>query len=165
MTVSWLMLNRDRQVEVVVLSVCSTVFVYAVAVYWYFSCTPLPRWGCSSLLFKTYDRCKWIILSLLLRVKNDAVAVIAQELENERKERAQVTCARRKQLAKLRLKAEKTADEKLGSQLDILAPLKYWECFDYSYMGKHRTFLLTVQCLDRSIYALVKYVFFRLEPD
>jgi len=36
-----------------------------------------------------------------------------------------VTYERRKQLAKLRLKAEKTADEKLGSQLDILAPLKY----------------------------------------
>ena len=48
-----------------------------------------------------------------------------QELEEKRKQRAQVTYERRKQLAKLRLKAEKAAEEKLGSQLDILGPIKY----------------------------------------
>ncbi|ONK77043.1 uncharacterized protein A4U43_C02F2510 [Asparagus officinalis] len=42
-----------------------------------------------------------------------------KELENKRKEKAQVAYERRKQLAKLRLKAEKVADEKLGSQLDL----------------------------------------------
>ncbi|XP_020248371.1 uncharacterized protein LOC109825873 [Asparagus officinalis] len=48
------------------------------------------------------------------------------ELENKNsKEKAQVAYERRKQLAKLRLKAGKVADEKLGSQLDVLAPLKY----------------------------------------
>ncbi|RWW38634.1 hypothetical protein BHE74_00056122 [Ensete ventricosum] len=47
------------------------------------------------------------------------------ELEAKRKERAKVAYERRKQLTKLRLKAEKTAEEKLGSQLDIFAPLKY----------------------------------------
>jgi len=46
-------------------------------------------------------------------------------LEEKRKQRAQVTYERRKQLAKLRIKAEKTAEEKLGSQLEILGPLKY----------------------------------------
>ena len=48
-----------------------------------------------------------------------------QVLEAKRKERAKVAYERRKQLTKLRLKAEKTAEEKLGSQLDIIAPLKY----------------------------------------
>lgn len=51
--------------------------------------------------------------------------LLVQELEVKRKQRAQVAYERRKQLAKLRLKAEKSAEEKLGSQLDILAPLKY----------------------------------------
>ncbi|THU49444.1 hypothetical protein C4D60_Mb06t09630 [Musa balbisiana] len=46
-------------------------------------------------------------------------------LEAKRKERATVAYERRKQLTKLRLKAEKAAGDKLGSQLDILAPLKY----------------------------------------
>lgn len=32
---------------------------------------------------------------------------------------------RKKQLNKLRMKAEKAAEEKLGSQVDILAPVKY----------------------------------------
>lgn len=50
---------------------------------------------------------------------------LLQELEEKRKARAKVAYDRRKQLTKLRLKAEKTAEEKLGSQLDILAPLKY----------------------------------------
>jgi large subunit ribosomal protein L13Ae len=48
-----------------------------------------------------------------------------QELEEKRKEKAQVSYERRKQLAKLRVKAEKAADEKIGSQLEILAPIKY----------------------------------------
>ncbi|KAA3471363.1 60S ribosomal protein L13a-4 [Gossypium australe] len=48
-----------------------------------------------------------------------------RELEKKRKERAQVAYERKKQLNKLRVKAEKTAEEKLGSQLDILAPVKY----------------------------------------
>ncbi|RWW23006.1 hypothetical protein BHE74_00002354 [Ensete ventricosum] len=47
------------------------------------------------------------------------------ELEVKRKERALVAYERRKQLTKLRLKAEKAAGDKLGSQLDILAPLSY----------------------------------------
>ncbi|CAH9092535.1 unnamed protein product [Cuscuta epithymum] len=46
-------------------------------------------------------------------------------LENKRKERAQATYERKKQLTKLRLKAEKAAEEKLGSQLDILSSVKY----------------------------------------
>lgn len=48
-----------------------------------------------------------------------------QELEEKRKEKAKVAYERRKQLAKLRVKAEKSAEEKLGSQLEILAPIKY----------------------------------------
>ncbi|CAL9121424.1 unnamed protein product [Musa textilis] len=48
-----------------------------------------------------------------------------KELEAKRKERAKVAYERRKQLTKLRLKAEKAVEEKLGSQLDILSPLKY----------------------------------------
>ena len=42
-----------------------------------------------------------------------------------RKEKAMVAYDRRKQLAKLRVKAEKAAEEKLGPQLEILAPIKY----------------------------------------
>ncbi|XP_058096520.1 large ribosomal subunit protein uL13w-like [Magnolia sinica] len=48
-----------------------------------------------------------------------------KELEDKRKKRAQVAYERRKQLTKLRVKAEKAAEEQLGSQLEILAPLKY----------------------------------------
>jgi hypothetical protein len=48
-----------------------------------------------------------------------------QELEEKRKEKAKVAYERKKQLAKLRVKAEKAAEEKLGSQLEILAPIKY----------------------------------------
>lgn len=51
---------------------------------------------------------------------------LQQELENKRKERAQVAYERRKQLAKLRVKAEKAAEEKLGPQLAVIAPIKYW---------------------------------------
>lgn len=49
-----------------------------------------------------------------------------QELERKRKERSQVVYERKKQLTKLRVKALKTAEEKLGSQLEILAPITYW---------------------------------------
>ncbi|KAK2987222.1 hypothetical protein RJ640_022254 [Escallonia rubra] len=48
-----------------------------------------------------------------------------KELEVKRKERAQVAYERKKQLTKLRLKAEKAAEEKLGPQLEIIAPIKY----------------------------------------
>ncbi|KAM0929494.1 hypothetical protein ACQ4PT_001562 [Festuca glaucescens] len=48
-----------------------------------------------------------------------------KELEEKRKEKAKVSYDRRKQLAKLRVKAEKAAEEKLGTQLEILAPIKY----------------------------------------
>ncbi|KAM7270520.1 hypothetical protein ACFE04_029734 [Oxalis oulophora] len=47
------------------------------------------------------------------------------ELENKRKEIAKVAYERKKQLIKLKLKAEKVAEEKLGNQLDILSPVKY----------------------------------------
>nr|POE44590.1 60s ribosomal protein l13a-4 [Quercus suber] len=49
----------------------------------------------------------------------------SMELEEKRKERAQVTYERKKQLTKLRVKAEKAAEEKLGPQSDILAVVKY----------------------------------------
>ena len=49
-----------------------------------------------------------------------------QELEKKRKDKAQVVYERKKLLTKLRVKAEKIADDKLGSQLEILAPVKYW---------------------------------------
>ncbi|CDY19938.1 BnaA09g03130D [Brassica napus] len=48
-----------------------------------------------------------------------------KELETKRKERSQVVYERKKQLNKLRAKAEKVAEEKLGAQLEILAPVKY----------------------------------------
>ncbi|XP_020167512.2 large ribosomal subunit protein uL13z [Aegilops tauschii subsp. strangulata] len=48
-----------------------------------------------------------------------------KELEEKRKEKAKISSDRRKQLAKLRIKAEKAAEEKLGSQLEILVPIKY----------------------------------------
>ncbi|CAL5034299.1 unnamed protein product [Urochloa decumbens] len=47
------------------------------------------------------------------------------ELEEKRKEKAKVAYDRKKQVAKLRVKAEKVAEEKLGSQLDVLAPVTY----------------------------------------
>ncbi|KAE9611096.1 60S ribosomal protein L13a [Lupinus albus] len=48
-----------------------------------------------------------------------------KELEKKRKERSQLVYERKKQLSKLRVKAEQVAQQKLGSQLDILAPVKY----------------------------------------
>lgn len=51
--------------------------------------------------------------------------VLLQDLEKKRKEKAQVVYERKKQLNKLRAKAEKAAEEKLGAQLEILAPVTY----------------------------------------
>ncbi|TQD83429.1 hypothetical protein C1H46_031017 [Malus baccata] len=48
-----------------------------------------------------------------------------KELENKRKERAQLAYERKKQLTKLRLKAEKSAEEKIGSQLELLSSVTY----------------------------------------
>jgi len=48
-----------------------------------------------------------------------------KELENKRKERTQVAYERRKQLAKLRVKAKKAAEETLGPQLAVIEPIKY----------------------------------------
>ncbi|KAK9138259.1 hypothetical protein Sjap_008853 [Stephania japonica] len=48
-----------------------------------------------------------------------------KELEKKRKERSQVAYERGKQLLKLRVKAEKSAEERLGSQLDVIAPVRY----------------------------------------
>ncbi|XP_057534818.1 60S ribosomal protein L13a-4 [Amaranthus tricolor] len=48
-----------------------------------------------------------------------------KELEEKRKARSQEVYQRKKQLNRLRVKAEKAAEEKLGAQLDILAPVKY----------------------------------------
>ncbi|GFY99497.1 ribosomal protein L13 family protein [Actinidia rufa] len=50
---------------------------------------------------------------------------IIRELEKKRKDKSQVAYERKKQLMKLRIKAEKAADEKLGSQLDIITSVKY----------------------------------------
>ncbi|GFY93035.1 ribosomal protein L13 family protein [Actinidia rufa] len=50
---------------------------------------------------------------------------IIRELEKKRKEKSRVTYERKKQLTKLRLKAEKAAEEKLGPQLATIAPIKY----------------------------------------
>ncbi|KMZ71978.1 60S ribosomal protein L13a-4 [Zostera marina] len=54
-----------------------------------------------------------------------AVADTIKELEDKRKQRALVTYEKRKQLAKLRLKAKSAAETKLGAALDILTPITY----------------------------------------
>jgi len=59
-------------------------------------------------------------------MSNSLYLITQQELEEKRKERSQVRYERKKQLNKLRAKAEVTAEEKLGPQVDILAPVKYW---------------------------------------
>ena len=58
-------------------------------------------------------------------MSNSCYLITQQELEEKRKERSQVRYERKKQLDKLRAKAEVTAEEKLGPQVDILAPVKY----------------------------------------
>ena len=52
-----------------------------------------------------------------------------QELEKKRKEKSQVVYERKKQLGKLHTKAEKAAQEKLASQLEVLAPVTYWKSY------------------------------------
>ncbi|KHN22888.1 60S ribosomal protein L13a [Glycine soja] len=47
---------------------------------------------------------------------------VFMELEKKRKDKAQLVYERKKHLNNLRVKAEKVAEDKLGSQLDILAP-------------------------------------------
>ncbi|XP_071689862.1 large ribosomal subunit protein uL13z-like [Rutidosis leptorrhynchoides] len=47
------------------------------------------------------------------------------DLEKKRKEKAQAVYEKKQQLNKLRAKAEKAAEEKLGPQLEILAPVTY----------------------------------------
>lgn len=69
---------------------------------------------------ESYDLCLWMKTILYANCICNA-----QELEEKRKERSQVTYERKKQLNKLRIKAEKVAEEKLGPQLDIIAPVKY----------------------------------------
>lgn len=71
---------------------------------------------------KTYV---YLQLDVIWRMAHHLFCLNWQELEEKRKEKAEVSYDRRKQLAKLRVKAEKAAEEKLGSQLDILAPIKY----------------------------------------
>ncbi|KAK8937379.1 60S ribosomal protein L13a-4 [Platanthera zijinensis] len=68
---------------------------------------------------------KYCLLGKLSTEVGWGYADIIKELEDKRKRRAQVAYERKKQLSKLRLKAEKAAEEKLGSQLEILAPIKY----------------------------------------
>lgn len=58
-------------------------------------------------------------------MSNTLYLITQQELEEKRKERSQVRYERKKQLNKLRAKAEVTAEEKLGPQVDILAPVTY----------------------------------------
>ncbi|EPS58218.1 hypothetical protein M569_16597 [Genlisea aurea] len=48
-----------------------------------------------------------------------------RDLEKKRKDRSQSVYEKKKQLKKLRARAEKTAEAKLGAQLDILTPIKY----------------------------------------
>ncbi|KAK8962426.1 60S ribosomal protein L13a-4 [Platanthera guangdongensis] len=68
---------------------------------------------------------KYCLLGKLSTEVGWGYADIIKELEDKRKRRAHVAYERKKQLSKLRLKAEKAAEEKLGSQLEILAPIKY----------------------------------------
>ncbi|OWM86522.1 hypothetical protein CDL15_Pgr026414 [Punica granatum] len=57
------------------------------------------------------------------------------ELERKRKDKAQVAYERKKQLTKLRVKAEKAAEEKLGSAMEVIAPIKSGQVFDYLDMA------------------------------
>jgi len=68
---------------------------------------------------------KYCLLGQLSKEVGWNYADTIRELEEKRKEKAKVSYDRRKQLAKLRVKAEKAAEEKLGTQLEILAPIKY----------------------------------------
>ncbi|PHT85357.1 60S ribosomal protein L13a-4 [Capsicum annuum] len=91
-------------------------------------------------------------------IKASFLHLIFFELENKRKERAQVTYERRKQLAKLRVKAEKAAEEKLGPQLAIIAPINYKRdnCFEKKLKGAEHSWLSdlshdSVGSIDKSL--------------
>ncbi|KAK9929932.1 hypothetical protein M0R45_027000 [Rubus argutus] len=64
-------------------------------------------------------------LARLIRPRGWLFLMLSRELEKKRKERSQLAYERKKQLNKLRVKAEKASEEKLGSQLEIIAPVKY----------------------------------------
>lgn len=68
---------------------------------------------------------KYCLLGKLSTEVGWGYADVIKELEEKRKQRAQVAYERKKQLTKLRIQAQKIAEEKLGSQLEILAPIKY----------------------------------------
>ncbi|ONM09472.1 60S ribosomal protein L13a-1 [Zea mays] len=71
-----------------------------------------------------YDKTKRMVIPdalKVLRLQPGHKYCLLGELSKE----AKVAYERKKQLAKLRVKAEKAAEEKLGSQLEILAPIKY----------------------------------------
>ncbi|KAK7814671.1 60s ribosomal protein l13a-4 [Quercus suber] len=75
-----------------------------------------------------YDKTKRMVIPDALKVlrlqKGHKYCLLgrlsSEELEEKRKERAQVTYERKKQLTKLRVKAEKAAEEKLGPNLTSL---------------------------------------------
>ncbi|KAK7389414.1 hypothetical protein VNO78_24435 [Psophocarpus tetragonolobus] len=68
---------------------------------------------------------KYCVLSRLSSEVGWSYYDTIRELENKRKDKAQLVYERKKQVNKLRVKAEMVAQEKLGSQLDILAQVKY----------------------------------------
>ncbi|XP_078178738.1 large ribosomal subunit protein uL13w-like [Carex rostrata] len=68
---------------------------------------------------------RYCLLGQLSKEVGWGYADTIKELEEKRKEKAKVAYERRKQLTRLRTKAEKVADEKLGSDIQILEPLKY----------------------------------------
>ncbi|KAG0458479.1 hypothetical protein HPP92_023373 [Vanilla planifolia] len=68
---------------------------------------------------------KYCLLGRLSSEVGWGYADTIKELEEKRKQRAKVAYERKKQLAKLRHKAEKAAEEKLGAELGILAPITY----------------------------------------
>ncbi|BBG92344.1 Ribosomal protein L13 family protein, partial [Prunus dulcis] len=78
-----------------------------------------------TLGFEASSRTKYCLLGKLSSEVGWNHYETIKELENKRKERAQLAYERKKQLNKLRVKAEKVAEEKLGPQLEIIAPIKY----------------------------------------
>ncbi|KAK8959084.1 60S ribosomal protein L13a-4 [Platanthera guangdongensis] len=68
---------------------------------------------------------KYCLLGKLSSEVGWGYADVIKELEEKRKQRAKVAYERKKQLTKLRIQAQKMAEEKLGSEIEILAPIKY----------------------------------------
>ncbi|KAK8949515.1 60S ribosomal protein L13a-4 [Platanthera zijinensis] len=68
---------------------------------------------------------KYCLLGKLSTEVGWGYADVIKELEEKRKQRAKVAYERKKQLTKLRIQAQKIAEEKLGSEIEILAPIKY----------------------------------------